>query len=216
MSKKLLVASLSIVMIGLFMAAALILDARKTEDLANAAFANASLLLRDGSPAKGDPEAKVVIVEFFDPACETCRAFYPFVEQMMEAYPGKIRLVLRYTPFHDGSDYVVKVLEAARKQGKYWEALEAAFASQPAWASHGHPQPERIWEFLGGTGLDLEKVKADMYGSGISDRIRQDMSDARQLKVSKTPSYFVNGKPLQRFGYEELQTLVESELRLQY
>ena len=142
MNRKLLIISTGTILLGLFAAAVLIYQSKTSGEITSAAHENASLLIRDYSPVKGDPDAKVTIVEFFDPACETCRAFYPFVEQMLEANPGRIRLVLRYTPFHDGSDYVVKVLEAAREQGKYWEVLEAAFASQPAWASHRHPQPQ--------------------------------------------------------------------------
>jgi len=216
MNRKFLVASAGMILLGLFAAAVLLYNAQSTSELNTAADKNASLLMRDYSPVKGESEARVTIVEFFDPACETCRAFYPFVEEIIQANPGKIRLVLRYTPFHDGSDYVVKVLEAAREQGRFWETLEAAFASQPAWASHGHPQPEKIWQYLGNTGLDFDQAKADMHSSKISDRIRQDMSDARQLKVSKTPSYFVNGKPLLQFGYQELQNLVDSAIQEQY
>lgn len=216
MNRKLLIVSTATLLLGLFAAAVLIYQSNATKEISHAAHDNASLLIRDYSPVKGDPGAKVTIVEFFDPACETCRAFYPFVEKMMEANPGKIRLVLRYTPFHEGADYVVKVLEAARKQGKYWEVLEAAFASQPAWASHRHPQPEKIWQYLGNTGLDFEQARADMHSSAITGRIRQDMSDARQLQVSKTPSYFVNGQPLLQFGYEELQALVDDALKSQY
>jgi len=216
MNRKILVASAGMILLGLFAAAVLLYNAQSTSELNTAADENASLLVRDYSPVKGEPEARVTIVEFFDPACETCRVFYPFVEEIMQANPGKIRLVLRYTPFHDGSDYVVKVLEAAREQGRFWETLEAMFASQPAWASHGHPQPEKIWQYLGNTGLDFDQAKADMHSSKISDRIRQDMSDARRLKVSKTPSYFVNGKPLLQFGYQELQNLVDSAIQEQY
>lgn len=216
MNRKLLVISTGAVLLGLFAAAVWFYHSQTSRDVNSAAHENAALLIRDYSPVKGSPDAKVTIVEFFDPACETCRAFYPFVEQMMEANPGKIRLVLRYTPFHEGSDYVVKVLEAARDQGKYWEVLEAAFASQPAWASHAHPQPEKIWQYLGKTGLDFEQARADMHSSAITGRIRQDMSDARQLKVSKTPSYFVNGQPLLQFGYRELQELVDSAIQSEY
>jgi len=142
--------------------------------------------------------------------------FYPLVEQLMEANPGKVNLVLRYTPFHEGSDYVVRILEAARLQGKFWESLETVFASQPAWAAHGQPQPEKLWTYLGPAGLDIEQARKDMHNQEITDRIRQDMSDARQLKVTKTPGFFVNGKPLVQFGYEQLQALVETEVRTQY
>ncbi|HET97507.1 MAG TPA: hypothetical protein ENN98_02150 [Desulfurivibrio alkaliphilus] len=60
----------------------------------------------------------------------TCTAFSPFVKKLMADNPGRIRLVLRYAPFHDGADYFVKILEAARKQGKYWETLEIRYQSQ--------------------------------------------------------------------------------------
>src|SRR3546814_7913689 len=40
----------------------------------------ASELVRMHSPVFGAASAKVTIVEFFDPSCETCRAFYPGVK----------------------------------------------------------------------------------------------------------------------------------------
>ena len=82
------------------------------------------------SPTVGNPEAKVHIVEFLDPACETCASFYPEVKRILAANPDKVRLTVRLVPFHNGSDYVVKVLDAARKQGKFWQALEALLANQ--------------------------------------------------------------------------------------
>jgi protein-disulfide isomerase len=216
MKKQVMVGMAIVVLLAVFAAAAIQYKAKMADDLGDAAFENASLLVRDYSPAKGSADARVTLVEFFDPACETCRAFYPLVEGLMAAHPGRVRLVLRYTPFHDGSDGVVKMLEAARKQDLYWEALEVTFASQPAWTQHHRALPEKLWPYLGRVGLDIEKAKRDMHGGEITDRIRQDLSDARQLQVTKTPGYFVNGRPLVQFGYEELQRLVESEVRRQY
>ena len=216
MNKQLLVWTSGLVLVTVFILATLFYNTQKAAQSSDIASENSSVLIRDYSPQKGNSDARVTIVEFFDPACETCRAFYPFVEQLMEANPGKIKLVLRYTPFHEGSDDVVKILEAARMQGKFWETLEIMFASQPAWASHHQPQPEKLWAYLGRIDLDLERVRQDMNSSEISDRIRQDMEDARQLQVTKTPGYFVNGKPLIQFGYEQLQNLVEAEIRNQY
>jgi len=176
----------------------------------------ASHLVRDYSPTTGHSDAKVTIVEFFDPACETCRVFHPFVKQLMAAYPGKIKLVLRYTPLHQGSDQVVALLEAARLQNKFWETLEAAYNSQSIWVSNHSAQVDRVWMQLGGVGLDLQKAQADMHSQMVVDRIKQDIADARQLQVTKTPGFFVNGKPLVRFGYEQLKQLVEAEVRRFY
>jgi len=177
---------------------------------------NASTFVREHSQTLGSDDAKVYIVEFMDPACETCAAFSPFVRQIMNANPGKIKLVLRYAPFHDGADSFVKMLEAAKKQGKYWEALDIMYTSQPYWASHSNPQPQRIWHFLPKAGLDVEQLKNDMADPAIVKIIEQDLADANTLNVHKTPGFFVNGKPLQTFGYQQLQQLIESELKANY
>lgn len=73
-----------------------------------------SNLVRAHSPVIGPANAPVTIVEFLDPSCEACRAFYPIVKQIMEAFPEKTRLVIRYAPLHEGSDEAVGILEAAR------------------------------------------------------------------------------------------------------
>lgn len=177
---------------------------------------NAAVFVRDYSQSLGNEDAKVYIIEFMDPACETCAAFYPFVKKMMAANPGKMKLVLRYAPFHDGADYFVKILEAAKKQGKYWETLEIMYKSQPYWASHHDPQPEKIWQFLPMAGLDIEMIKKDMTDPAIEKIITQDLADAKTLNVQKTPGFFVNGRPLQDFGYRQLQNLVLSELTANY
>jgi protein-disulfide isomerase len=134
----------------------------------------------------------------------------------MSKNPGRIRLVLRYTPLHKGSDYVAKFLEASRLQNKFWETLDATYDAQTIWASHHNPQPEKLWTLLDYIGLDLDRVREDMQGPIIAQRIQQDIADARKLQVTKTPGFFVNGKPLIQFGYKQLQQLVESEIRNNY
>jgi protein-disulfide isomerase len=175
--------------------------------------ANQESLVRMHSPALGKIDAPVVIVEFFDPACETCAAFYPRVKQMMAANPDRIRLVLRYTPFHVGSDKVVALLEATRKQGLFWQALEALLKSQSQWVVNHTAQPGLAWKPLEGLGLDFEKLRADMEAPEVARVIAQDMEDARALNVTKTPEYFVNGKPLPSFGFEQLKKLVDDALK---
>jgi len=124
--------------------------------------------------------------------------------------------VLRYAPFHENSDYVVALLEAARKQGKYWETLEALLDSQDAWVVHHAVQPPQAWQQVQGLGLDLERLQNDMQSPEIAALIKQELADAETLKVSKTPEFFVNGRPLADFGFEQLQALVQEELARAY
>ncbi|MGD8560597.1 MAG: thioredoxin domain-containing protein [Gammaproteobacteria bacterium] len=216
MNKQMQVPIVGALLLIVFAIGVLVYNEQKSDELTEAASKNASFLIRDYSPTIGSQDAKVTIVEFFDPACGTCKAFYPLVKQIMAANPGRINLVLRYLPLHKGSDYVVKLLEAARLQNKFWETLEIIYQTQDNWASHHDPQPQKLWSLLRGSGLDLSKAREDMAKSVIAQRVQQDLSDARQLQVNKTPGFFVNGKPLVTFGSEPLQQLINQELRNNY
>jgi len=199
-----------------FVAGELWYKSEKAKQSARALEQYKQALDRGHSSTLGKPDARVHIVEFLDPACETCRAFYFPVKNMLAANPDRIRLTVRYAPFHQGSDQVVKILEAARKQGKFWQALEAVLAAQPEWAPHHAPQPELVWRYLGGLGLNLEQMRNDMNAPEIARLIAQDIADAKVLNVKATPEYFVNGRPLPSFGYEQLKALVQDELAMSY
>lgn len=171
-----------------------------------------SSLVRAHSTILGPQDAPVTIVEFFDPACETCRAFYPFVKDLMRKYPRDVRLVIRYAPFHGGSDKVVKILEAAKRQDKYLPVLEMVLAAQPTWAEHGSPNVELAYQAAAQAGLDVQKALADAQDPAIEAVLRQDIQDLTTLQVTKTPTFFVNGKGLPTFGSEQLAALVAEEV----
>lgn len=175
-----------------------------------------ALLSRQDAPTYGPATAKVRIVEFFDPACETCRAFYPLVKKIVDEQGGKVQLVVRYLPLHKGSDVAVRILEAARQQNLFWPVTEATLRAQPMWASHGNPEPEHIWEFLGPTGLDIPRAREDARSPAAQAALDQDIAAAVALKVTKTPGFYVNGRPLTEFGPEQLKALVATEVQRAY
>ncbi|MBE0496429.1 MAG: thioredoxin domain-containing protein [Campylobacterales bacterium] len=167
-------------------------------------------LMPSYAPTLGPSDAKVTLVEFFDPACGTCAQFSPLTKALVKEYDGKLRLVLRYAPFHEGSEAVVQMIEAAKAQGKYWEALSALLAEQATWVFNHRVYPERAWPVLERAGVDIEALKLAMQDPQIQAIITQDIADAKALGVTKTPSFFVNGTPLERFGYDPLVKLIKS------
>ena len=169
-------------------------------------------LVRMHSPVLGPQSAPVTIVEFFDPACETCRAFYPIVKDLMDKYPQEVKLVIRYAPFHQGSDQVVLLLEAARRQGKYLPVLEAVLEAQPAWADHGNPNPALAFQVAEQAGLDPARAAQDMQSESARAVLLKDIEDLTALKVTKTPTFFVNGRSLPSFGPGQLAALVAEEV----
>ena len=212
MNQRKIVILLSIVLVAGFAIAAVAYRSKADEKLETAIAESPSALVRKSAKTLGSPDAKVHIVEFMDPGCETCRAFHPLVKKLVVDNPGKVRLSIRYLPLHQGSDTMVKILEAADKQDRYWEALHLMFESQPQWASHHHPQPEKIWPLLPEAGVDVDAIRRDMSSPEIAAILEQDMADARTLGIRKTPSFFVNGEPLREFGYEPLVQLVSEAI----
>jgi protein-disulfide isomerase len=214
--RNILILVAATVMVGGFIIAMLAVDSRDKSHAQSTVKSNVSSLVREHSPMAGNRDARVTIVEFFDPACGTCRAFHPIVKNILRDNPGKVNLVVRYLPLHPGSVDVVKILEAARLQGKFWEALEAAYATQAKWAINHQAHPELFWKNISGIGLDPEQVSRDMQSPVVSRNIQQDTEDGRMLGVDKTPGFFVNGKPLVEFGHKQLLQLVTEALEQEY
>lgn len=209
--KSIFIAAVALLILA-FSGGAFLYQQQQAEAAAQRAQQNMTALVRADAPSFGDASAPVHIVEFFDPACGTCREFHPMVKALMAEHPGKIRLSLRYAPFHPGSDAVVKLLEASRKQGKFETTLEALFARQEAWVQNHTAYPQLLGPLLTPLGLDLAQLQNDANTPEISSVIARDLMDAKALNVTMTPEYFVNGQPLPQFGFSELKQLVADAL----
>lgn len=169
----------------------------------------ADALIRPNSPILGPEDAPVTIVEFFDPACEACRAFYPIVKDIMAQNPEDVRVVIRYTPFHGlSSETAIKLLEAARMQGKFEAVLQAFIVYQDAWATRGAPDMEKIRGIAAGAGLDIEAAIKQVKSPDVVAIFNQDRADVETVGIQQTPTFFVNGKLLDPFGEDELRKQV--------
>jgi protein-disulfide isomerase len=122
-------------------------------------------------------------------------------------------VVVRYADFHPVSLQALRLLAAAEKQDVVHEVLSALFDRQQEWASHTAPNPARAWLIAHDAGLDVERAKKDALASSVDDMLNQESEDLVALKVDRTPTFFVNGKPLPTFGAQELMDLVESEVK---
>lgn len=178
-------------------------------------------LVRPDSPSLGPADAKVTLVEFYDPECESCASFAPVVKKILKENEGKIRFVTRYMPLHPNSLTAANFTEAAGEQGKYWEAQDILFRKQPEWGTkHGPPTaapPPNINElfdkYAKELGLDMDKAAAAIKSKKFDAKIEQDRKDGQAIGVRRTPTFFVNGRELATFGESYLRALIEEELK---
>ena len=213
MNRRTLIIVTAVVAVGLFAIGGLLYSPTSKEVAVTKPVSNEAPLVRPHSPVFGAKDAPVTIVEFFDPACEACRAFHPVVKKILSEFQGKVRVVLRYTPFHgEASEQAIRVLEAARMQGVFEPVLEALLEFQPRWASHGAPAPGLILAIAEQAGLNADNAQTQMMAPQTVGVLNQDRADVEAVGVRQTPTSFVNGKPLDPFGADELRALVAAEV----
>ncbi len=182
--------------------------------------ANASLI-REDSPTLGNADAKVTIVEFLDPECESCAAFYPTIKKLLKEYDGKTRLVVRIMPLHPNSVLAATFTEVAGEDGKYWQAQELLFQKQSEWGTkHGPPSaspqpdvPKLFVKYAMELGMDLNKFESAVKENRYAAKLERDKKDGQANGVRQTPTIFVNGRQLARLNEADLKALIEEELK---
>jgi uncharacterized membrane protein/protein-disulfide isomerase len=141
--------------------------------------------------------AKVLILKFNDYQCPPCRQTYteykPIVERYQAQYPGQVKFVTKDFPLeaecntggvHAAGCEAAAAVRMARIKGKA-DALEAwLFDNQPAMS----PELVRrgVREVGGVNDFDAQYPR-------VLDQVRADVALGRQLGVSSTPTFFVNG-----------------------
>jgi protein-disulfide isomerase len=223
---KILAVIVVVVVVAAVLGANYYREAKQGERRETAAATADNRLVRPDSPVLGPADAAVTVVEFVDPECESCGAFHPTLKRILKDYDGKVRLVVRYMPFHPNSRLAASYTEAAGEQGKYWEMQDMLFRRQSEWGEiHGHgsqvaaaavrrePPPVLFGKYAAELGLDVEKVRAAVAENRYAAKVERDMRDGQSLGVTKTPTFFVNGRMLMRFGEPHLRALIDEELR---
>jgi protein-disulfide isomerase len=211
-NKKIILLALSLLVVGFISAVTFYqngVDAKNQKLVTNE---NGAPFIRDHAPMFGENKNNVIITEFLDPECESCSAFHPVIKEVFTDYKVETKLVIRYLANHENSKFAVRLLEAAKLQNKFNEALSVMFKYQPKWAEHNNTKPELLWELLPEAGLDMVKLKADFNNNNIDELLAIDKKDAMQLGVRGTPTFYVNGKILRELSHKALLDLVESEI----
>ncbi len=160
----------------------------------------------------GKLDSKVVLVEYYDPECEACKAFHPAVSKIVQTYGDRIKFVPRPIALHSSSDMAIRLTYAAGKEGKYYEMFNLLFERQDEWGHKPFPPLDLFIKYAGEVGLDTSKVKSVMDSDEIREMIKLDSQDANALGVKGTPTFFVNGKMLEDLSPQNLETMITQAL----
>jgi protein-disulfide isomerase len=164
------------------------------------------------APALGKADAPITIVTFGDFQCPFCKRLEATLGQVRKTYGDKVRLVFKNNPlpFHNralaGAAFA---LEARAQKGDdgFWRAHDALYESQPKL------EAEDLEGLAKNLGLDWGKVDAAIKNDKWKARIEADLDQAEAIKVTGTPTSFVNGRLLNgALPFERFQHMIDQEL----
>jgi protein-disulfide isomerase len=160
------------------------------------------------APVLGDENAPVTIAVFDDFECPYCAQSVPLFKQVLDIYPGKVKLVFKNFPLssHRNAQNAAITALAAQRQGKFWEMHDLLFAN------YNKLNPQKIDELAAEAGLDLDQLKKDRKDPQLSARIKQDIDEGTAAGVRGTPTVFVNGRLLPERSLNGFRQLIDDEL----
>jgi VCBS repeat-containing protein len=146
----------------------------------------------------GDITAPVVLIEYLDFQCPTCRAFHPVVKALEEQFEGELLVVRRHFPLqsiHPNAFAAGVAAEAAGRQDAFEAFGDLLFENQPTWAPLSDPQP--LFEsYATSLGLNLDQFRTDQADPALAARVQRDLDATAGLGATGTPTFFLQGSRL--------------------
>lgn len=167
----------------------------------------------ENAPVKGNVAAPVTIVLFSDFQCPFCSKVEPTLEEVMKAYPEKVRVVWKDNPlpFHPRAEPAAELAREARAQKGdkgFWAAHDMLFKNQQKLAD------EDLLGYAKELSLDVDKVKAAITDKKYKSIFDADQDQADDLQAQGTPHMFINGRRIVGAQpVEKFKEIVDEELK---
>jgi protein-disulfide isomerase len=167
-------------------------------------------------PSQGPANAPVTIVEFADFECPFCAHAFSVVETLVNTtYKGKVKVIFKAYPLnvHPWAMKAAEAAECARMQNPdaFWDFARYFYTNQGS--INAKNIQDNVDKLAKSQKLDEPSLKACMDSPQTDARIKQDQTDGNTIRVSSTPTFFVNGIPV--VGLPDgkiLEFVIESEL----
>lgn len=170
-------------------------------------------------------DAKVMIIEYADYQCPGCATTFPFLSDVVKEYKGKVGLIFRsfILSYHKNGTAAAYAANAAALQG-YWQPFAALlFKNQSEWedlnADKRDQKFKTYFEEASDKKGNTEQFFKDMNSEAVKKKVKSDMAVARLVKISETPTIFVNGQKFSTNSVNEadfkknLKNLIDEELK---
>ncbi len=166
---------------------------------------------------RGNPNARVTIVEYSDFQCPYCGKAYTTLEnQVMKDYGDRVRLVYKNFPLsniHPWADNAALAAACARRQSPeaFWKLYDFFFKNQAALTADS--VKSKAGGVLKAAGADVSAFDACFDSKAALDSVKADQAEAESLGVRSTPTFFINGRKLEgALPYESFKSALDQAL----
>lgn len=159
---------------------------------------------------KGNPDAPVTLVEYSDFQCPACASFQPVLQDVLAQYGDSIRFEYKHFPLiqmHPRAEAAARAAEAAGQQGKFFEFHDVLFAKQTEWVNAANPILN-FAQYAKEIGLDVDQFTTQQRASLLADRVKAEFAEARELGLTGTPTFYLNGQRMEISTYEDFRTQI--------
>lgn len=168
----------------------------------------------DGEHVRGNANSNITIIEWSDFQCPYCQSFNTSLDQVLDEYGDKIRVVYRHFPLDTIHPYARKSAEAsecAGEQNKFWEFHDFLYANQSSIQSGGVNFLKNAAVNLG---LKTDKFNECLDSGKYADFVEQHLQSGIAAGVTGTPGSFLNGQALGgAVPYSSLKAQIEVLLK---
>jgi len=145
----------------------------------------------------GNPDAPVTLEEFGDFQCPPCGTLSGPINQLEQDYRPRLRIIFRHFPLtmHRHAREAALASEAAGRQGRFWQMHDVLYREQAVWSEAADVRP-LFDTYAGMLGLKIDRFKKDMESEEVNRRVTADQLRGTALRVTITPTLFVNNRAL--------------------
>jgi len=158
----------------------------------------------------GAAHASLTLLEYGDYECPACIQAERLMQHLVEAFGKRLRFVFRHFPLvevHPHAELAAEAAEAAAAQGQFWAMHRLLFS---------HPHQLGLPGLVANAqsiGLDMNRFNAEMADRIYTQRIQEHRRAGERSGIRATPSFFLNGKPVDvSFGFEKLEEAIHVAL----
>ena len=172
------------------------------------------------APVKGNPNAKVSIVEFADFECPACKELYDSMKTIFPEIKNKTKFYFMNYPLdqsinhymkhklHEYSGLAACAGICAQEEGDFWSYYDELFENQK------DINREFLLDLAVKHGWDKEKFNERMDAKDVIARVKSDIEAGEAVNLEGTPYLFVNGRRVKYwFRSDFIKAVIKEELK---